>query len=175
MCLETIIKQRFVADEDIICYKEIVSFDDYSVRNAYSEGDSFEGVINNVRCSGKIHYEGTRIYFCTNDFRLRGKRCNDTLGYEYSWMYEDVQELDKFNKAPDFKTEIMRMPIKIGETYKGELDHPNDSNQINVGFHAYTIQKRTCNVMCIIPKGSEFYIGFDDDIVSNCIKYEKLI
>lgn len=180
MCLYAI-SERLVAKKDIICYKNIVKFNENVVRKKYKEGEEFTGIINGIKCSGKIHFESTigytepSIYFCTNEKLLNGSSCKDTLGYNYSWIFGLlVTELNKFNNPIVYYTPIRNMRIKIGKTYKGKLE--NNKHRIDKGFHAYTKKNiESVNVKCIIPKGSEYYLGDYNEIVSNCIKYEKLL
>lgn len=179
MCLK-VTSPRLIAKKDIICYKRILMlqvFNEELIQNNYKEAEEFSGEINNIQCHGKIHYEDNYVFFCTDEIKLNGSSCSDKLGYRYSWILDyNVTKLNKFSDPVlEYYTPYQAMNIKIGETYVGKLEEPNNGNEINIGFHAYTIKIRGCNVKCIIPKGSEYYLGIYNEIVSNCIMYKELI
>ena len=174
MCLE-IRKGPLVANEDIVCYKRVIpSFDFSLIKNE----DSFEGMIANCRCSGKIFIdENGKVFFCTDSPDCDGQSSSNKLGYKYSWALDNSVEKIKINgniipiNNNYFITPYYGFIIKINEMYHSELNKVND--EIEEGFHSYenlldAINHKSSNeeviVKCIIPKDSTYYIGEFDDL-----------
>ena len=100
-----------------------------------------------------------------------------------------------------FLTMFQSSPIRIGKTYKETLKNifgsrkkfstwlviALDAYEMYFGLHSYTneddsraIARRydkhdTRIVKCIIPRFSLYWVGVDNDIVSNKLKYVKIL
>lgn len=86
------------------------------------------------------------------------------------------------NRKIQLVSPYYEMEYKIGRTYKTKMkSNPYDSNEINEGFHSFIryskALRETLNVAYpniivngIIPKGSQYFLGINEDIVSNRIK-----
>lgn len=98
------------------------------------------------------------------------------------------------NKSSSLLTLFQNFPIQIGRTYKETLINifrGREKNTFNYciyeGLHSHTKENRakicaedyrylgTIVVKCIIPKFSFYWIGEDNDIVSNKLKYVKIL
>ena len=168
MCLELISNKTKskIAKEDIICYKrlEYLPIIDMST---IKDGDEFTGIINDVKCSGKISLEFNRIYFCTNYSKLNGAASSNKHGYLYSQLFDnDATSIIVNNKELiDLKiqTPYRNFIVEIGKTYNSVLVKNN--GYVHEGLHSYKnpIDTKKYNygiyVECIIPKGSKYYEG----------------
>lgn len=186
MCLE--LKSTAIlhtAEKDIICYKRLRQRPDLD-RSKPLHGVSFTGVIYDRRCEGKISVETDSIYFCTNDHYLDGDRCDDTLGYKYSWVMDNkvtsviIDGKEKLGKS--YRTPYQNFPIKLGILYQDKLNRKGD--RVYKGFHSFVKEQSAMYdgggviARCIIPKGSEYYIGTfngDESYASNQIIVEEII
>ena len=180
--------KRLIAQEDIICYKILKpDFSKY-------DGKGFTGVIKGVKCKGHIRIENNRVFLCTNRKPLHGAKALDKLGYKYSWIFDHyvksiiVDEVDLMipNKNTTFTTPFQAAKVKIGETYESGLilEEYIAWNEIEIGLHSFAnykgIRRLKCNIIvkCIIPKGSEYFIGLFDgktSYASNKLKYIEII
>jgi hypothetical protein len=175
-----------IAKNDIVVYK----FLKYGKKlNPEFHGKEFTGVINDFTVKGKISIDST-IFFCTDEIRLDGAKADDKLGYKYSWVIDenvksikvDGVEIIKYGCVLDnaeiltILTPYQDVEIKIGETYKSKLIKYGPL--IDEGIHSFKNLKdanyfaiKSINKIvakCIIPKGSEYYIGkYRDGIFSN--------
>ena len=187
MCLElksNKIKSK-IAKEDIVCYKRLEFFPTIDMSNI-KDGDEFNGVINEFKCSGKISVESNKIYFCTNDSGLDGSDAKNKHGYKYSWVFDnDVTSIIINNKeVVDLKiaTPYKHFPIEVGKTYNSELIKIDED--IYEGLHSYKNSEDAKKyytgiyVECIIPKGSKYYEGKFADVdayASDKLTYVKII
>jgi hypothetical protein len=197
MCLELkneSVKPK-ITENDIVVYKFL------KVRKLKPEfhGKEFTGVIDDFTVNGKISIVKD-VFFCTDEMHLNGFKADDKLGYKYSWAIDknvksikvDGVEIIKNGRVLDsFKDSTILTPyqnveIKIGETYKSKLIK-NDS-LIEDGIHSFKslkVAKRLASfdenkfvAKCIIPKGSEYYIGNFNDYVSyasDTLKYVEVL
>ena len=195
MCLK--LKSQFekpiIAENDIIVYKAIDKTIAITVSNPseMKHGDLFEGIINGIKCKGKIsiNYD-SYIYLCSNYKGVDGNDAKDKLGYKYSWMMDEaVQkiiingELVFLREVVGYQTPYQKAKVKIGETYTSKLIKAYDS--IGKGLHSFesidTARKNSNDdivAKCIIPKGSEYYKGtFNDNIsyASDTLTYVEII
>jgi hypothetical protein len=179
MCLELkneSVKPK-IAKKDIVVYKFLKVGKKF---NPEFHGKEFTGVIKNFTVKGKISIDKT-IFLCTNEIHLNGIHTEDKLGYVYSWAIdENVKSIEVDGveiikkgyvldnaKVLTFLTPYQDVEIKIGETYKSELIKYD--SLIEEGIHSFenfevanyfTISvKDRIVAKCIIPKGSEYYIG----------------
>lgn len=85
------------------------------------------------------------------------------------------------NRKLQLVSPYQKMQYKIGKTYKSQIKrNPNNVFEINEGLHSFISRKgayrdhvilgNTVMLIGIIPKGSQYYIGTDDDVVSNKLK-----
>ena len=66
----------------------VVEIYTYPLDCLYKEGDLISCNIHDTFISeGKIHFENGNIYICQNE--CDGNRCDNTLGYDYSWIIYD--------------------------------------------------------------------------------------
>jgi hypothetical protein len=182
-----------IAKKDIVVYK----FLDVRKLKPEFHGKEFTGVIKSFIVNGKISI-GETTFFCTDEMHLNGFKYDDKLGYKYSWaidknvksikvdgaeIIKDGCVLDSF-KNSTILTHYQNVEIKIGETYKSKLIK-NDL-LIDEGIHSFKNLKDTnyfaiknkIVVKCIIPKGSEYYIGEYDGYVSyasDTLKYVEIL
>ena len=187
MCLElksTKTKSK-IAKKDIICYKRLEYVSNID-RSDIQDGDEFTGIINKIRCSGKISIEFNRIYFCTNHPTLNGATSSNKHGYLYSWLFDnDVTSIIVNGKELiDLKiqTPYRDFIVEIGKTYDSIL--VKNLEYVHQGLHSYKNPIDTKRydygiyVECIIPKGSEYYEGTfcdKDSYASNKLTYVKII
>lgn len=186
MCLENV-SERFVALEDIPCYKRLKKSSRISLGEV-KHGDSFEGIINEVAAVGKISIEESDIYFCTNTHR--GRTCKEKFGFKHSWINDSYVEVITVNGktiiTPSFRTPYRFAPIEIGNTYESILEKPK-SRAIEIGLHTFKFSGDAISdmdspkeviVRCIIPKGSTYYEGdFGGSIsyASDKLQYVEII
>jgi hypothetical protein len=198
MCLELkneSVKSQ-IAENDIIVYKFLQVSKKF---NPEFHGKEFTGVIDDFTVNGKISID-KRTFFCTNDDFFDGICANDKLGYKYSWAIDENVKSIKVDgveiikdgcildnaKVLTFLTPIQKAKIKIGETYKSKLIKYGSS--IEEGIHSFenfevanyfTISvKDRIVAKCIIPKGSEYYVGEYDGYVSyasDTLKYVEVL
>ena len=176
--------EKQIASEDIVCYKRV--FPSFSLYI----GKSFTGIIQGIKCEGKIQIEDNQIFFCTNDFRLDGIDCYDKIGYKYSWVLDSYVKsiiIDEIDIMISTNQRILLTPyqyatVQIGETYTSDL--LRCGFKVNVGLHSYTTYKDAKNdghgvvVKCIIPKGAEYYEGTFAGVgscASNQLKYLEIV
>lgn len=93
--------------------------------------------------------------------------------------------LDKTEKG--FKTPFRNVLVKIPSVMKAKLGISRwfGHQRINKGIHAYVKKKEISTdlrgeddailVKCIIPKGSKYFEGTNNDIVANNMKLIKII
>jgi hypothetical protein len=188
MCLELkngSVKPQ-IAENDIVVYKFLK---DGRKLNPEFHGKEFTGVIDCSTVEGKISID-KRTFFCTNNDFFDGICADDKLGYKYSWVIDkyvksikvDGVEIIKDGCVLDnaeiltFLTPYRKAEIKIGETYKSKLIkydslveegiHSFESLK-DANFFAIAIKSKIV-AKCIIPKGSEYYVGkYSDDIYSD--------
>jgi hypothetical protein len=198
MCLELkneSVKSQ-IAENDIVVYK----FLKYSKKFSHEfHGKEFTGVIDDSTVNGKISIYKT-IFFCTDESQLNGFHIEDKLGYKYSWAIDenvksikvDGVEIIKNGRVLDnakvlaILTPFQDVEIKIGETYKSKLI--KYGQLIEEGIHSFEnleAAKRLASfdedrivAKCIIPKGSEYYVGKYGDHVSytsDTLKYVEIL
>jgi hypothetical protein len=188
MCLELkneSVKPK-IAKKDIVVYKFLKNG---RKLNPEFHGKEFTGVIYYSTVNGKISID-KRTFFCTNDDFFDGLCAEDKLGYKYSWVIDKYVKSIKVDdveiikngfvldnaKVLSFLTPFRNVEIEIGETYKSKLIK-NDS-LVEDGIHSLkklkdakliaSFDKDRFVVKCIIPKGSEYYVGkYSDDIYSD--------
>ena len=187
MCLElksNKIKSK-IAKEDIICYKRLEflpTIDMYIVK----DGDEFNGVINKVKCSGKISIESDKVYFCTNHPMLCGTSARNKYGYTHSWIFDNTVTSIIINNIEvitlNMVTPYRYFPIEVGKTYESELIQKDE--YIHEGLHSFKnlddAKESYVKIYaeCIIPKGSKYYEGkfIDDDAyASDKLTYVKIL
>ena len=186
MCLELISNKTKskIAKKDIICYKRLEHLPTIDI-STVKDGDRFDGVINNIECSGKISVESDEIYFCTNHAVLNGSDSLNKHGYNYSWVLDNVVTSIIINNKEvvtlKIATPYREFPIEIGKTYDSELIKKD--GVVHEGLHSYknlddSKQDIGIYVECIIPKGSKYYEGKfvdDDAYASDKLTYVKFI
>jgi hypothetical protein len=179
MCLELkneSVKSQ-IAENDIVVYKFLQVSRKF---NPEFHGKEFTGVINGFTVKGKISID-KRTFLCTDEIFLDGTYTKDKFGYKYSWAIDiyvksikvDGVEIIKDGCVLDnaevltISTPYQNVEIKIGETYKSKLI----KNELLVedGIHSFKnledanyfagFDKNRIVAKCIIPKGSEYYIG----------------
>lgn len=184
-----------IANEDIVCYKVVTKEDvpkiyEYSLKDLH--GKPFTGVINDIKCNGKISIVNYAIYFCTDCHLVDGYHCLEKFGYENSWsldemvqsIFIDGNDENLMSTSPSllYATLYRRFPIEIGETYTSKLN--KYGNVVGEGLHSFVNYKDAINdgpgvvVKCIIPKGSNYYLGkFNnrDSYASDTLKYVEII
>jgi hypothetical protein len=178
MCLELkseSVKPQIV-ENDIVVYKflKVIKL------NPEFHGKEFTGVIDGFTVKGKISIGGD-VFFCTDEIHLNGFKGDDKLGYKYSWAIDENVKSIKVDgveiikdgcildnaKFLTFLTPYQNVEIKIGETYKSELIKYGLS--IEEGIHSFksleaaiyyaSLEEKRIVAKCIIPKGSEYYVG----------------
>lgn len=201
MCLQLINPPiKHIADEDVICYKYILSSVSFHGDRKSLDGKEFNGVINGIRCNGVISIDfketGDDIYFCTNNAKLCGTYTYKKFGYRYSYILDTAVEEISVVGAVNGKfvkqiiTPFQGAIVEVGNTYESELrvDVYYDNYEINKGLHSFEFlndcqfySKDACNkhvVKCVIPKGSEFYKGSFSGYsgyASNKITYVEIV
>jgi hypothetical protein len=197
MCLELkneSVKAK-IAKNDIVVYKFL------KVRKLKPEfhGKEFTGVIDDFTVNGKISIVKD-VFFCTDEIQLNGFKADDKLGYKYSWAIDknvksievDGVEiikngfvLDSF-KDSTILTPFQNVEIEIGETYKSKLirnglsieDGIHSVKSLKVAKRLTSLYETTFVAKCIIPKGSEYYIGNFNGYVSyasDTLKYVEIL
>ena len=187
MCLELKSnREKFkIAKKDIICYKRLEFLPTIDM-NIVKDGDEFNGVINEVKCSGKISIESDEVFFCTNHSKLNGVDSKNKYGYTHSWIFDNtVTSIIINNKEVvnlKMVTPYREFPIEIGKTYDSKLIKKDE--YVHEGLHSFKTLDDAKNdyiriyVECIIPKGSKYYEGkfIDDDAyASDKLTYVKII
>jgi hypothetical protein len=198
MCLE--LKNESVkpqiAENDIVVYKLLK---DGEKLNPEFHGKEFTGVIKSFTVKGKISIDKT-TFFCTNEINLDGAHAKNKFGYKYSWAIDryvksikvdDVEIIKDGCVLDSFKNSIILTPfqdveIEIGEIYKSKLIKYD--SLIEDGIHSFKNLKDTNYfaievknrfvAKCIIPKGSEYYIGNFNGYVSyasDTLKYVEVL
>jgi hypothetical protein len=199
MCLELkngSVKPQ-IAENDIVVYK----FLKYGKKfNPEFHRKEFTGVIKNFIVKGKISTIDKRTFFCTDEIRLDGAKADDKLGYKYSWSIDGNVKSIKVDGVEIIKdgcvldnaeilailTPYRDVEIKIGETYKSKLI--KYYSLIDEGIHSFenledakflvSFDKNRFVAKCIIPKGSEYYVGKYDGYVSyasDTLKYVEIL
>jgi hypothetical protein len=147
------------------------------------DGEEFSGIIKSISCNGKISIENNYAYFCINELSLDGGRCNNRQGYKYSWALDEDVKLIKTSTVElknedlyNIKTPYEDFIVKEGATYNSPLI--KIGNEIFEGLHTFK-EKPNSSIWaeCIIPKGSKYYEGEFNDIVSyasDTLKYVKI-
>lgn len=112
---------------------------------------------------------------------IKGIEIDPRIAKEDIPIYK-VLQVQFHNRKIQLVSPYYEMKYKIGKTYKTEMkSNPYDSHEINEGFHSFIgyiaaineierIAYPTIIVNGIIPKGSSYYLGENQDIVSNKIK-----
>jgi hypothetical protein len=185
-----------IAKKDIVVYK----FLQYGRKlNPEFYGKEFTGVINGFTVNGKISI-GRTTFFCTNEINLDGIYAEDKLGYKYSWLIDENVKSIKVDGVEIIKdgcvldnakvltilTPYQKVGIKIGETYKSKLI--KDDLLIEEGIHSFesfksanyfaSFEEKKIVAKCIIPKGSEYYVGNFNGFVSyasDTLKYVEVL
>lgn len=198
MCLD--IKKNAksrIAVEDIICYKRLLykesSCAQEDLLRSY-DNHEFIGIINNVKCEGKIRVEDNRVYFCTNESRLDGCDCVDKLGHDFSWRFDvrifhiaikSTNELQTIFEC-SYITPYRHAEVQMGKIYTSDLGikQYSQTDAIHQGLHSF-VKSRDAKadgpdviVKCIIPKGAEYYEGIFYDMsayASNQLKYIEIV
>jgi hypothetical protein len=198
MCLELKngrVKPK-IAKKDIVVYKFLK--DGKKLKPEF-HGKEFTGVIKGFTVKGKISI-GRDIFFCTDEIQLDGAKADDKFGYKYSWLIDsrvksievDGVEIIKDGcvlnnaKVLTFLTPIQDVEIEIGETYKSKLI--KNGLLVEEGIHSFknledvnyfaSFDKNSFVVKCIMPKGSEYYVGKYGDHVSyasDTLKYVEVL
>ena len=180
-----------IAVKNITVYKRLI-IRETPLLSLYKSGDTFKSEIGGYKCEGKIAIEHNRLYFCTNSRKLAGACCRDRQGYYYSWTLDGAVDLTKTTinkkkiKLSKYSTAYKIFPIKIGEIYHSELKRymENGYDIVEEGLHSFKSiigakrQEKDIVAECIIPKGSQYYIGTFNDrysYASNSLKYIKII
>ena len=174
------------ATKDIVCYKRLDVYKEPDITK-YLDGTAFKGVINGIKCEGRLTVEYGRLYFCTNNSALDGSDCNDKKGYKYTWVF-DVSVTEINGEAPVVitvhKTIYQNFTVKIGETYTSSLEKIGDT--VYEGLHSYANIRDTLRSIfgdeviarCIIPKGASYYKGTyngSTSYASNALTYVELV
>ena len=175
-----------IAKKDFVVYKSLYKYTRPKLGN---HGKDFTGVIGGMKVSGRIsEYEGW-VYLCTNDERFNGNFVKDRLGFQYSWLFDLhcraascrgellIDGITPFEIITGYKTSFRGFQINLGETYTAELE--KKKSRIHRGIHSFKCPKEAAKygdtvVECIIPKGSEYYIGLFSgkaSYASNCLRY----
>ena len=175
-----------IAKEDIICYKRLKYLQTIDM-STIKDGDEFNGVINKVKCSGKISIKSDKVYFCTNNPILCGTNARNKHGYTNSWVFDQsvtsiiINNIEVINLK--IATPYRDFLIEIGKTYNSELIK-SDDGRIHEGLHSFKnsnaakIYNSGIYVECIIPKGSKYYEGkfnINDAYASDKLTYVKII
>ena len=187
MCLINVTTtEPLIAEEDITVYKFIEKcFNNW--KELVNHGDECIAVINNETVQGKISIDSSgELFICTDNPNFDGNYAEDMLGYNYSWAFDnDVKSLTINGKnivCLGYRTIWQNSPVKIGKTYKSELI--SEKNTVNIGLHSYIEKQKKYNniyklVQCVIPKGSNYFIGDyegrRDSIASDTLKYVKIV
>jgi hypothetical protein len=186
-----------IAKNDIVVYK----FLQVSRKlNPEFHRKEFTGVIKNFIVKGKISTIDKRTFLCTDEIHLDGTYTEDKLGYKYSWLIDrhvksikvDGVEVIKDGylldnaKVLSFSTPYRNVEIKIGEIYKSKLIKYD--SLIDEGIHSFknlkdanyfaSFDEKRIVAKCIIPKGSEYYVGKYGDYVSyasDTLKYAEIL
>jgi hypothetical protein len=186
-----------IAENDIIVYKFLKNG---RKLNPNFHGKEFTGVIDSSIVEGKISID-KRTFFCTNDDFFDGICANDKLGYKYSWLIDSRVksiEVDGVEiiingrvlnnaKVLAILTPFQDVEIEIGETYKSKLIKYGSS--IEEGIHSFenledakrlsSFDEDRIVVKCIIPKGSEYYVGeYNNGYISyasDTLKYVEIL
>ncbi len=112
----------------------------------------------------------------------------ENFGYKYGWVLDRgvtsvIVNNDEKCKECDYITPYRETGVEIGETYKSSLVK-NEDGEVDYGLHSFENledAKRDGGdtyVKCIIPKGSQYYIGkFGCSIsyASDTLKYLEII
>ena len=66
------------------------------IKDNCKTGDSFSAKICGTVVTGKIYIGGSKngseknkVFFCSDSSDAGGSKAEDTLGYEYSWVFDD--------------------------------------------------------------------------------------
>ncbi len=189
-----------IATEDIVCYKYLNStIDILNLLQKIESGDEFEGVIQGGEVSGKIYIcrKAETIYFCHDNELSDGLDSPNKQGYEYSWKFDESVDTTKTTINGEllynymvYVTPYYYADVEMGMTYESELKREyNDDNRrvefarIEMGLHSFQqlqvgFDDTRIKAKCIIPKGSEYYVGTFDGCVSyasNKLKYVEII
>jgi hypothetical protein len=194
MCLINVTTtEPLIAEEDITVYKFIEKcFNNW--KELVNHGDECIAVINNETVNGKISIDSSDELFICNS-KISGCFSEDMLGYKYSWIFDNNvtsiivknKEIIKEISKEGYRTIYQKAKVVIGETYKSKLilDIQSQINKptVDIGLHSYikkpSLKLECILVECVIPKGSNYFIGdFDeikDSIASDTLKYIKII
>lgn len=185
MCLQLTDLERKVAEEDIVCYKQIEPLNSIKFDSTL-HGKECIAVINRTEVEGKISIDNGKLYICHNSINAEGQEPTNKFKYKYAWVFDSSVEsviIDgKEYIITRYETPYYKAKVKIRSTYKSKLDEPNEYGEVEKGLHSYrnipTKYFGRVTVKCIIPKGSEYYVGeFFNRLsyASNKLKYIKLI
>lgn len=195
MCLDLKGNDKLqTAVEDIICYKYVKPITSISPSLFDNlDGSEFSGIIYGTACKGKISIDTIgRIFFCTNNSKLDGLDTSNKHEYKYSYTLDKfVEQIEVNGKVYECDTHMYSTPfqdalVEIGKTYKSNLTKRR--SEVNEGLHSFKLlselknylgTRRTCVIVkCIIPKGSNYYVGkfYDcESYASDTLEYNELI
>jgi len=114
-------------------------------------------------CKPEIATKDILCYKRVDNHITYWKPCIYTENVEYSYPYNKVLTAEYCSKGEIHPIQHLKME-KVADYYK-----------INEGFHARYIGKSNFLKTCIIPKGTEYCLGKDGDIVAvNMIVFRSI-
>lgn len=199
MCLDLLDTTRHIASKDIIVYKFVSckNFINSNIKLKNLNEKSFIGVINGISCEGVLSTNdyGT-LYLYTNDSNLNKSGFISDSKFKYSWKFDNfvssiiVNNIELVN-LDNYYTPYRNCVVEIGETYSSKLilEGTRKCAFVDVGIHsfkfkddavydAYSFDTAFKIIKCIIPKGSEYFIGTFYGIpsyASNTLTYLEII
>lgn len=184
MCLSDISK-KMIASKDIVVKKQLVKCAIVKPSKKL-HGKPFTATILNYNkkyfVSGHISIDDNRIFLCSDHEKADGLCIKDKHGHTFSWLLNSTVlhlTIDGKKCPTGYKTPYLQVNISLGETYTSPIIVTEYQN-IDVGLHSYLMEavvncaENGIIVKCIIPKGSEYYVGTFDgqrSLVSNCLRY----
>ena len=187
MCLSRA-GELLVAKEDLVCYKRLRPYRVLTQDLDKYHGKEAVAIVRGKEYNVTISIERDRLFLCSNNENLKGRRCVERFGYDYSWIYDssvtsikcDEEELVDDSK---FKTPYQDAVVTIGETYTSAL-YKNYSGDVHLGIHSFLRLEDAKNggsgvfAECFIPKGAEYYKGLYDgaaNYASKKLTYVKIL
>lgn len=185
-----------VAAKDIICYKRISFGKTYDITKI-KHGDPFEGIIGGTKVSGRISIEDDCVYYCNN--YEDGNDCKEKFGFTNSWRHDESVEDIIVNGGSimigGLVTPYRNFKIEIGNTYTSKLIKSLEINEnddryhssVGKGIHSFALisgahaDKDTESdiiVKCIIPEGSQYYVGHfsnQEALASDTLTYLEIV
>ncbi len=194
MCLY-VDSARLIAKENITVYKVLEKISILTTDDSIP----FTGIISNKEVTGiavnktsaDVSDHHRRLFFLTNDPDLNGSKCKGLYltKYAFSWVLDHRVSKDILNSLPlidIYITPYQKQKVEIGQIVTSHLQTPDQRNAIEIGIHSFGTLEGCKHfkdylsviVRCIIPKGSEYYIGmFGGEIsyASTVLIYEEII